>query len=140
MTVPFNVNSNNWDLEVNKSEKPVLVEFWHQNCVWCKKLDPFIDEVARIFSDKLKVAKINVLSSEENGHIAEHFGVMGTPTLILFCRGRPIQAIVGYRPKESLFQEIQHMIDTYGECFRQQTPLEKRLTFTVKSNIRLIPI
>jgi len=129
LTVPVNVDSKNWDLEVNKSEKPVLVEFWHQNCIWCKKLDPFIDEVAQIFSDKLKVAKINVLSSEENSHIAEHFGVMGTPTLILFCRGRPIEAIVGYRPKEVLIKEIQHMLETYEECSRQHTPLEKRHTF-----------
>lgn len=125
----INVDSDNWDSEVNKSEKPVLVEFWHQNCVWCKKLNPIIDELARVFSEKLKVAKINVLSSEKNAHIAEHFGVMGTPTLILFCHGRPVESIVGYRNKETLFMEIQHMIDSYKDCFEKHTPLEKSHPF-----------
>lgn len=129
LTIPVKVDSSNWELEVNKSEKPVLVEFWHQLCVWCKKLDPLIDEAARIFADKLKIAKIDILSSRENTQIAEFFGVMGTPTLILFCRGRPMESIVGYHPKETLFVEIQRMIDSYKECFGQHTPLEKRLTF-----------
>ncbi|MEM3437930.1 MAG: thioredoxin domain-containing protein [Nitrososphaerales archaeon] len=125
----INVDSENWDLEVNKSEKPVLVEFWHQHCVWCKKLNPIIDELASVFSEKLKVAKINVLSSEKNAQVAEYFGVMGTPTLILFCRGRPIESIVGYRNKETLFMEIQRMIDSYKDCFEKHTPLEKHLPF-----------
>ncbi|MEM3383364.1 MAG: thioredoxin domain-containing protein [Nitrososphaerales archaeon] len=125
----INIDSDNWDLEVNKSEKPVLVEFWHQHCVWCKKLNPIIDELARIFSEKLKVAKINILSNEKNARVAEYFGVMGTPTIILFCHGRPIESIVGYRPKETLFMEIQRMIDSYKDCFEKHTPLEKRLIF-----------
>jgi thioredoxin 1 len=129
LSAPINIDSDDWDSEVNKSEKPVLVEFWHQHCVWCKKLDPIIDEVSRVFSEKLKVVKINILSSEKNAQIAERFGVMGTPTIILFCHGRPIQVIVGYRPKEALFLEIQHMIQTYGDCFSQHTPLEKHFPF-----------
>jgi len=119
------VDADEWDVEVDRSKIPVLVDFWHDACVWCKRLDPVYSELAAEFSGQLKFAKVNALSSEKNTQLAARFGVMGTPTLILFCEGRPIEALVGYRPKEMLRREILRMIDTYQECFKQHTPLGK---------------
>jgi len=126
MTGPLDIDADDWDAEVNRSKTPVLVDFWHEGCIWCKRLDPLYSELAVEFSGKLKFAKLNVLSSEENNRVAAKHGVMGTPTLILFCDGRPIESLVGYRSKEILRRELEGMIETYQECFKQHTPLRKQ--------------
>ncbi len=123
MTEALDIDADDWDTEVNRSSTPVLVDFWHDACIWCKHLDPVYSQLAGEFSDKLKFAKLNVLSNENNNQLAAKFGVMGTPTVILFCNGTPIESLVGYRPKEMLKREIQLMIETHQECFKQQTPL-----------------
>jgi thioredoxin 1 len=125
MTEPLDIDADNWDVEVNRSDRPVLVDFWHEACVWCKHLGPVYSQLAGEFSGKLKFAKLNVLSNEGNNQLAAKFGVMGTPTVILFCNGRPIESLVGYRPKETLKRELQLMIETQKDCFKQQTPLVK---------------
>lgn len=125
MTEALDIDADDWDAEVNRSSTPVLVDFWHDACIWCKHLDPVYSQLAGEFSDKLKFAKLNVLSSERNSQLAAKFGVMGTPTVILFCEGRPIETLVGYRPKERLKRELELMIETQQDCFKQQTPLVK---------------
>jgi thioredoxin 1 len=125
MTEALDIDADDWDTEVNRSSTPVLVDFWHDACIWCKHLDPVYSQLAGEFSDKLKFAKLNVLSNERNNQLAAKFGVMGTPTVILFCNGRPIETLVGYRPKETLKRELQLMIETQQDCFKQQTPLVK---------------
>jgi len=125
MTEPLDIDADDWDTEVNRSSTPVLVDFWHDTCIWCKHLDPVYSQLAGEFSDKLKFAKLNVLSNERNNQLAAKFGIMGTPTVILFCNGRPIETLVGYRPKETLKRELQLMIETQQDCFKQQTPLVK---------------
>jgi thioredoxin 1 len=125
LTGPIDLDASSWASEVEGSSVPLLVEFWHDGCVWCKRLEPFFNELAGEFAGKLKFAKLNILSDDRNLELAERFGVMGTPTLILFCRGRPLRSMVGYRPKEMLRREIQEMIDSYEDCFREHTPLAK---------------
>jgi thioredoxin 1 len=125
MTEPLDIDADDWDTEVNRSSTPVLVDFWHDACIWCKHLDPVYSQLAGEFSDKLKFAKLNVLSNERNSQLAAKFGIMGTPTVILFCNGRPIETLVGYRPKETLKRELQLLIETQQDCFKQQTPLVK---------------
>jgi len=120
----LDVDAGDWESEVLTAEGPVLVDFWHEHCSWCKVLDPVLREVAGEFSGQLKFVRLNVLSSEENGHVSHRYGVMGTPTLILFCNGRALQSLVGFRPKEKLRSEIQDMIGIYEDCFKQSTPLE----------------
>ncbi len=124
MSAPFDVTAKDWETQVIKSKEPVLVDFWHDACVWCKRLDPELREVAKEFSGKLKFAKLNVLSSEDNNMVGRKYGVMGTPTLILFCNGRVIQELVGYRPKDRLRRELQDMVGNYQACFKQSTPLK----------------
>jgi len=125
MTEALDIDADDWDTEVNRSSTPVLVDFWHDACIWCKHLDPVYSQLAGEFSDKLKFAKLNVLSNERNSQLAAKFGIMGTPTVILFCNGRPIETLVGYRPKETLKRELQLLIETQQDCFKQQTPLVK---------------
>jgi thioredoxin 1 len=117
------VNADDWEKNVLKSTTLVLVDFWHERCPWCKRLEPIYDEVAEEYGDKVKFAKINVLSSHENQHLAAENGVMGTPTLIFYCEGRSIGTAVGFQPKERLKQLVDDMLDKYKKCLEQSTKM-----------------
>jgi len=117
------VNADNWEREVLQSSILVVVDFWHHRCPWCKMLDPIYDEVSEEYEGKIKFAKLNVLESHENQHIAIKYGVMGTPTLVFFCEGRPIQGMVGFIPKERLKKMLDDLVDKYRECAEKSTRL-----------------
>lgn len=119
----LDVNADDWDAKVLGSKEPVLVDFWHDACVWCKRLEPELNSVAQEFSPKIKFARVNVLSSDANSDLGQKYGVMGTPTLMLFCNGRILEQLVGYRPKDKLRRELQEMVSNYEACFKQSTPL-----------------
>ena len=118
------VNADDWEKEVLQSETLVLVDFWHERCPWCKRLDPIYAEVAEEYKGRVKFAKLNVLSSHENQHIGVENGVMGTPTLIFYCDGRPVGTAVGFQPKQRLKQLVDDMIEKHRECIDQSTKLE----------------
>jgi thioredoxin 1 len=119
----IDLDGKDWDSQVVGSKEPVLVDFWHDACVWCKRLDPELAEVAKEFSGKLKFARLNIFSNDENRRIGEKYGIMGTPTLLLFCKGRVVSSLVGYMPRAKLREKIQEMTNTYKDCFAQSTPL-----------------
>lgn len=122
--IVLDVNANDWEKEVLQSETLVLVDFWHERCIWCKRLTPIYEEVAKEYEEKVKFTKLNVLSSPENRQIALDSGVMGTPTIVVFCEGRSVSTAVGFQPKERLQQLVQDMIDQHEECIHQSTELK----------------
>ena len=95
----INLTSKNFEEEVLKSEKPVLVDFWATWCGPCKMMAPIVEEIAKENEDKLKVGKVNV---DEATDLAVKFDVASIPTLILFRNGNIVGTIVGYREKEEL--------------------------------------
>ena len=97
------VNDSNFEQEILKSEKPVLVDFWAQWCGPCKMLSPVIDEIAEDNSENLKVCKVNV---DESRSSASNYGIMSIPTLLLFREGKEIERIVGALPKEKIEEKI----------------------------------
>jgi len=117
------VSAETWSEEVLKSDIPVVVDFWHHRCGWCRALNPIYDELSNEYTGQLKFAKLNVLESHENQHIAIQYGVMGTPTLKFFCEGRIVGEIVGYRPKDQLKQEIDKILRQRKECLERSTVL-----------------
>ncbi len=119
----IDLDGKDWDSQVVNSKEPVLVDFWHDSCVWCKRLDPELAEVAKQFSAKLRFGRLNIFSNDQNNKIAEKYGIMGTPTLLLFCKGRVVSSLVGYMPRAKLASKIQEMIDSYRDCFTQSTPM-----------------
>lgn len=120
----LDVNADNWETEVLQSDTLVVVDFWHENCPWCLRLDPIYSEVSEEYKKKVKFAKLNVLSSPENQHLAAKYGVMGTPTLVFFCDRRPIETAVGFQPKDRLKQLIDELVDKHKECIRRSTELK----------------
>jgi len=120
----LDVDADTWEREILRSETLVVVDFWHEKCPWCKRLDPIYSEVSEEYKNKVKFAKLNVLKSHENQHIALKYGIMGTPTLIFFCDGRPIEAVAGFQPKERLKQLVDDMIDKHREGIEKSTELK----------------
>lgn len=93
-----NLTKDNFEQEVLKSDKPVLVDFWAAWCGPCKMLSPIVDEIAAERSD-IKVGKVNV---DEESALAVEFKVASIPMLILFKDGQAVKKSVGYVPKEQV--------------------------------------
>ena len=119
----IDLESTNWEEQVAKSKQLVLVDFWHDSCIWCKRLEPELNAVSGDFAGKVKFTRLNIFSSDGNGEIGRKYGVMGTPTLLLFCSGRPVDSLVGYRAREVLRKELREKIDKAKNCFEQSTNL-----------------
>lgn len=90
------ITSQNFEKEVLKSEKPVLVDFWATWCGPCMRQGPIVEELA---GEGYSVGKINV--DEEPG-LAQQFQVMSIPTLIIFKDGKEAKRLVGLTPKDTL--------------------------------------
>lgn len=97
------INENNFEQEVLKSNQPVLVDFWAPWCAPCRVLAPTIDSVAEEFNGSARVAKVNV---DDNPQVSQHYGIKGIPTLILFKDGKEEERIVGSTSKEAIARII----------------------------------
>ena len=97
------VGDQQFDQEILKSERPVLVDFWADWCVPCHMVSPVVEEIGQDRAETLKVAKLNV---DDNPESAYRYGVMSIPTLILFKGGEEIARVVGAKPKDAILREL----------------------------------
>ena len=93
------VTDESFDPEVLKSDIPVLVDYWAEWCGPCKAVAPVLDEVAKEYEGRLKIAKLNV---DENQQTPAKFGIRGIPTLMLFKNGNVEATRVGALSKSQL--------------------------------------
>ena len=93
------VTDDTFEPEVLKSDTPVLVDYWAEWCGPCKSIAPILDEVAKEYEGRLKIAKINV---DENQQTPAKFGIRGIPTLMLFKNGELAATKVGALSKAQL--------------------------------------
>ncbi|MCI8520187.1 MAG: thioredoxin [Clostridia bacterium] len=86
------LTSSNYDSEVLKSDKLVLVDFWASWCGPCKMVSPIIEQLAKEYDGKVKVCKLNV---DDEGSIAAQNAIVSIPTVILFENGKPVKKLIG---------------------------------------------
>jgi len=94
---------DNFEQEVLKSDKPVLVDFWAPWCGPCQMMGPIISELAKEMEGKVKIGKMNV---DENSSIAEKLGIMSIPSIKIYKEGKIIREFTGVQSKESLKEEL----------------------------------
>ena len=98
----LHLNRNNFDSEVLKSDKPVLVDFWAEWCGPCQMMAPVVEELSDECKD-VKVAKLNV---DEESTLAMQYRIVSIPTLVLFKNGKVVKHSVGFTSKEEILDMI----------------------------------
>jgi thioredoxin 1 len=101
------ISDDNFEGEVLKAEKPVLVDFWAPWCGPCKAIAPVLEDLAGDFGDKIKFAKCNV---DDNPSTPSKYGIRAIPTLIMFKEGEAVDQITGMVAKSKLEEAIKKLV------------------------------
>jgi len=101
------LDEDNFDEQIQRRESPILVDFWASWCAPCKIIAPVLEELAREFSGRVRVAKVDV---DENGDLTNRFGVRSVPTLVVFHEGRVVDQVVGNLPKAELRELLEKQL------------------------------
>jgi thioredoxin 1 len=100
---PATFTDDNFEQEVIKSDKPVLIDFWAVWCGPCKIIAPIVEELANEYEGKIKVGKLDV---DVNQRASIKYGVRSIPTLLIFKDGKVKDAIIGAVPKAQIIKKL----------------------------------
>lgn len=103
----MDVNDATFGNQVLQSDIPILVDFWAPWCGPCRVVGPIVEELAKEYEGKLKVAKLNV---DDNQNTASQYSVMSIPTLMFFKKGQPVKTMVGAQGKDALKRGIDEVL------------------------------
>ena len=101
------ITDDNFEEEVLKSDKPVLIDFWATWCGPCRMIAPIVEEMATEYEDKAKIGKLDVDSNQQT---SIKYGVRSIPTLLLFKDGELKETIIGAVPKAHLVDKLQSVL------------------------------
>ena len=98
------LTDSNFEVEALQSDKPVMVDFWAEWCGPCRMVGPIVEEVAKEYSDKALVGKLNV---DHNPGVAQKYGIRSIPTILFFKNGEVVDRQVGAVPKAALVKKLE---------------------------------
>ena len=101
------LDKDTFQKNVIDAQKPVLVDFWAPWCGPCRAVGPIVEELAQEYNGKVEFGKINV---DDVPTIASNYGVMSIPTLIMFKDGKPVEQVIGYKPKNELKKLLDNVL------------------------------
>lgn len=107
MGASVHTTDGNFKEDVLEAKEPVLVDFWAEWCGPCRLVGPILDELAKEFEGKIKIAKVNV---DENHQVSTDYHIRSIPTLLFFKNGQMVKQLVGAHPKSKLVSEIQEVL------------------------------
>jgi thioredoxin 1 len=97
----------NWDSEVMKAQGVVMIDFWAAWCGPCRMISPTVEELAKEYTGRIKVLKLN---TDDNSEIASRYKIMGIPTIMFFKDGVKVDQIVGVVPKQQLKAKLDALL------------------------------
>lgn len=101
------INDANFETEINRKDKPVLVDFYATWCEPCSELGPILEKVAKDYEEKLVFAKANL---DDIPLTAQTLGINQIPTVVLFGGGSPVSGFVGLRPEEIVREWLEQFL------------------------------
>jgi len=101
------VTDQNFETEVEKSQKPVIVDFWAPWCGPCRMLSPMLTELAEEYKEKAVVAKLN---TDDNPNTAARFQISAIPALLFFKDGKLVDQMTGVRPKPEIKSALDRLL------------------------------
>ena len=107
IVTPAKVSDDSFEADVLRANAPVLVDFWAEWCGPCKTIAPSLEDLAKDYSGKVVVAKINI---DENPLTPQRYNVRGIPTLMLFKGGQVAATKIGALPKSKLYEWVDSVL------------------------------
>lgn len=107
MSKPVTFTDANFEQEVLKSDKPVLVDFWAEWCGPCRMVGPIVEELTGDYEGKAKIGKVDV---DSNPEVSMRYGIRSIPSLLVFKNGEIVDQVIGVVPKTTLQKSLDSQI------------------------------